>query len=207
MAGRGFIGLLRFGLLARGFFDQAFGSEAQLGDARFQFLLSSNAGGGVFGGLAQPGFQRGGLLAQSSYRLTVRGHARGQVVELALGDFDFHRQARGARLNLGDLLAIESDAIFGAIQVQRGLAQQVLGLAQFHVEFVAAHVEAFLLGFQLMDGSRFAAFGQIHFAQQSFDACGLDVEMFGFAGQHAAQQFAHLFTQFGVTPGLRGLAL
>ena len=139
MAGCGFIGLLRFCLLARGFFDQAFGSEAQLGDARFQFLLSSNAGGGVFGGLAQPGFQRGGLLAQSSYRFTVRGHARGQVVELALGDFDFHRQARGARLNLGDLLlriAVSSeDARRKAVAARRPkklVAKQLLVLAVIH---------------------------------------------------------------------------
>ena len=185
--GCGFIRLLRFGLLARRFLHQPVGDLPQLRDAIFQVLLCGHAARGVFRRFAQSRFERRGLLPQSRDRFAMRGHARRQFVELAFGDFNFHGETRGTGLNLRSLFAVKRNPIFGAIEVQRGLPQEVLGLAQFGIEFVTACAESLLLSFEFVYRSCFASFRQVHLAQQCFDARGFDVQMFSFAGQHAAQ--------------------
>ena len=67
--------------------------------------------------------------------------------------------------------------------------------------------EAFLLGFEFVDGLRFALFGRVHIAEEIFEARRFDIEMLGLARQHDPQQAAHLLAQFGVAPRLRSLAL
>ena len=67
--------------------------------------------------------------------------------------------------------------------------------------------EALLLGFEFVDGLRFALFGRVHVAQKIFQARRFDIEVLGLARQDDAQQAAHLLAQFGVAPRLRSLAL
>ena len=118
-----------------------------------------------------------------------------------------NRELRCAGFELRDLLAIEGDAIFGAIEIESGLAEQVLRLAKFGIEIVGARAQALLLGFKLVHGAGIALFGGVHIAEKFFQARGFDIEMLRAAGEHDAQQAAHLFAQLGVAPRLGCLAL
>ena len=134
----GFFRLQRFGLLPRRFLDEAAREAAQLFHASFEAALLGGARGNIFGRFAQARFERGGLAAERGDGFLLRGHARGEIGYLARGLLDFHGEARGARFELRGLLAIERDAIFGAIEIEGGLAEKILRLAQLGVEFVGA---------------------------------------------------------------------
>ena len=62
-----------------------------------------------------------------------------------------------ARFELSDLFAVEGDAIFGAIEIEGGLAEQVLRLAKLGVEFVGARAQALLFGFEFVRRSAIRA--------------------------------------------------
>ena len=121
--------------------------------------------------------------------------------------FDFNGEARRAGFELGELLAIERDAVFGAVEIQSGLSEKVLRLAKLAIEIVGARAQALLLGFHLVDGAGFALLGRVHIAEKFFQARGFDIEMLRLAGKDDAQQTAHLFAQLGVAPRLGRLAL
>ncbi len=202
-----FLGLLRFGLFAGGFLYKASRNLAELFDARLKLLLFGDARRGFFGGLAQGHFESRCLPAKSARRVALHGDSRGKVSGLAFGLFDFNREPQGARIELSGLFAIEGDAILGAVEIEGGLAKQVLRLAKRGIELVRARAEPLLLGLHLVDGARFALFGGIHVAEQVFESRGLDIEVLRFARENDAQQAAHLFAQLGVAAGFRSLAL
>ena len=202
-----FLSLLRFGLPARGFLDQSAGQATKLFHARFQLALARGACGNVFGGFAQAGFERSGLSAERGDGFALRCDSRGEIGSLAHGLFDFERELRCAGFELSDLLEIEGDAIFGAVKIESGLAEQVLRLAKLGIEIIGARAQAFLFGFKLVHGARFALLGGVHIAEKFFQARGFDIEMLRAAGEHDAQQAAHLFAQLGVAPRLGCLAL
>ena len=112
---------------------------------------------------------------------------------MAEGHLEFDCELRRAGFELCDLLAIEGDAIFRAVEVESGLAEEILRLAQLAIEVVGARAQALLLGFELVHATGFALFGGVHVAEKLFQACGFDIEMLSAAGQHDPQEAAHLF--------------
>ena len=64
VAGCGFLGLLRFGLAARGFLDESVGEAAKFFHTRFEPALAGGACGNVFGGFAQARFEGSSLAAE-----------------------------------------------------------------------------------------------------------------------------------------------
>ena len=85
---------------------------------------------------------------------------------LASGLLDFECERAGAGIELRDLLALKRDAIFGAVEIESRLAQQVLRLAKLCVEFVGARAQALLFGFEFVQRAGVALFRRVHFAQQ-----------------------------------------
>src|SRR4029077_14384684 len=98
----------------------------QLLHANFELFPLDDARRGAFSGLTQSGFHTRGLLVQRGDRFALGGHARREISGHALGLLDLKREARSTGIELDRLLAIERDAVFGAIQVKRGLAEEVL---------------------------------------------------------------------------------
>ena len=123
----------------------------------------------------------------------MRGHASIQVASLALGLLHFRSQRSGAKFDLRHLFAVEGNAIFGAIQIERRLPQQVVHVAQFGVELVGARAQPLLLGGQFLHRLRVARLDGVHIPQQVFQPRRFDVQMRSLARQHDAQQPAHLF--------------
>ena len=190
---RGFLGLQRFGVAADRVFAEAHRGAAQFVDMRVELGLFVGAASGALGDFAQIVFQRGGLLAQALDRFAVAQDARVDFGFLVFGALGFELQALGAGFDLRALFALEGDAIFRAVELEGGLAEELIGLAQLGVEFVDPGAQAFLLGFALVQraGAAFFACGKI--ADEDFEAFGFGVEMARFACQHFAQQGAHFF--------------
>ena len=59
-------------------------------------------------------------------------------------------------------------------------------LTKFGIEFVGAIADAFLFGFEGVNGARSLLLGSLHLAEEMVEASGLDIKMLGFAGQNAA---------------------
>ena len=98
---------------------------------RLQLLLLGHARGRLLCGFAQ-GLPRAQEFARAATLTASRcgSDARRKVGALMLRLLDFDGEPHGARIKLRCLLAIEGDAIFGAVQIERRLAQQVLRLTQ-----------------------------------------------------------------------------
>ena len=206
-ARHGFLALQGFGVAAYGFFAEAGGSEAELFDAGFERLLFGRVAGGGFHRFAERRFECGGVGAQLGDRFVVGGHAILQIGSFALGVLDFDKHLRGAHFELASLLLIEEDAIFGAIEIERRLAEEILRTAQLGFEFVIAGAEALLLGLEFAERARGIGFRGGHFVQRFLEALGFGIKMQRFAGKHSSQRAAHLLAQFGITACFRSLAL
>ena len=161
----GILALQRFGHGAYGFFAETGGGEAKFFDAGFERLLLAGIARGGIGGFAQGRFERGGIGAQLGYRFLMRGHAVLQFGGFAFHVLDFHDYFRGAHFELPRLLLIEDDAIFGAIEIEGRLAEDILRAAQFGFELVVAGAEALLLGFSVRGANASLGFGGGHFLQ------------------------------------------
>ena len=100
-----------------------------------------------------------------------------------------------------DLLAVERDAVFGAIQIERRLSQQVLRLAQFArpARRCARSAALARIPFRAPIALRAPSAASIS-RSRVLQPRRFDVQMLRLAGQHDAQQPAHLFAQFGVAP-------
>src|SRR3984893_12985740 len=126
---RGFFCLERFGFVPPRFLSQATRLLPQLFDARFELLLLGRARTSLVGRLTQSRFNECGLLPKRGDQLLQRRNAGAKIGCLAFRLFDFDRQASCAEFNLSDLFTVEGDPVFGAIEIDGGLAEQVLRLS------------------------------------------------------------------------------
>ena len=136
---------------------------------------------------------------RSAARFALRGLRRGLL--------EFRVDLRVAPGQLFGALAIEGDAILAAVDFERGEIQNILVLANLRVEFVNALVQAVLLAFLLLDGGGALQFRGGQFFELFRDAFGFGVQFARFAGQHLADDAAHLIANLGVAARFGGLAL
>src|SRR5579864_6317674 len=112
----------------------------------------------------------------------MASEARFDLRGLRFGLPDLRCKLIDARIDLRGLLAVEGDAIFGAVEFERGLIEKIVKLAQLVFEFVIAGVEAFLLGFELANRSALGIFGGNHFPEDCFQSLSLRFEVTRLAG-------------------------
>src|SRR5271155_5752911 len=127
----GFLALHRFGVAAHRFFAETHGGDSKLFDPRLERLLFAGLARGGIRSFAQGGFERGGVRSKLGHRFLMRGHAILQFSRFTLDVPDFDDNLRRAHLDLARLFLIENDAIFGAIEIERRLAQDILRAAIF----------------------------------------------------------------------------
>ena len=115
--------------------------------------------------------------------------------------------AAAREFELRDLLAIEGDAVFGAIEIERGLPEQVLRLAQLGIELVGAALRRSCSASSSCTDcdsrSSAASISRSRFSRRaaSISRCS------ALLASTMRSRPAHLFAQLGVAPRLRCLAL
>src|SRR5579864_6914119 len=102
----------------------------------------------------------------------MAGEALFDLRGLRFGLGNFRSKLVDARIDLRGLLAVKGNAIFGAVEFERGLIEKILKLAQLVFELVIPGVEALLLGFEFANRSALTVFGGNHFAEDRFQALG-----------------------------------
>ena len=204
---QGLLGLRLIAVQARQFVSEFGGGAPQRGDARLGGIVRAGNFRGRRGQVRQNRFDARDFALKRRNRLAMRRGARFHLGGLRGGLLDFDIQLLEAAGQFRGALPVEENAILAAVQFERRLPEHVLVLPQFAFEFIRARAKTFLLGFPLAHRLRFLRFVLRNFAQQSRQAFRLEIEFLGLAGQHLAQQAAHLLADFRVPARLRGLPL
>ena len=121
---------------------------AQRGDARLNRAGGTAELGGDAGQRGQRAFQSSGFLTQARDHGVLLGRLRVQLGKLRGGAFIFGGNLLAAHEQFFATLAIEGDSVLGAIQFELGLADPVLVLPHFRIQFIDAAVNLLLLGFE-----------------------------------------------------------
>ena len=104
-------------------------------------------------------------------------------------------------------LTVEQDAVLCAVQLQRSLADEVLVLTQFSIQFIDATVQPLLFRFQLRERLGLLRFHFGEFRKSQGESLGLELQPARLAREHYAKQGSHLLANLDISPRFRRLAL
>ncbi len=202
-----FLGLLLFAMEAEQTLPRFGSRAAELRDASFRLRDLRGSGLRAHGELCDSLRKDARFSPQRTYGLKLRRAPRFPLRSLRVRLVPFRGDLTVTRGQLFGALTIEDDAVLAAIDFERSEVQHVLVLANLCVERINALVEPVLLAFPLLNALGMLRFVGGEFFQGLRQALRLGIELARLAGEHLADDAAHLVANLGVAASLTGLAL